>query len=1012
MPSRPPRSPLPWLACALLLSGAGSLALEQVWARRLELVFGASTLAITTVLCAYMLGLGLGGWIGGQIVARLRDGVRAYAAAELGVGVVALALPHALDSFATIDRLLASWSNGSAALLRFLIALVALLPMTLLMGLTLPIVITAVRRRQPRASDPAGLLYGINTLGAVLGVALVTYLLLPHWGLNAASRSGALLMIGAGTLALVAVGRNEKPITLPPARVDRDVATPVRWPILYALVGFLALAWEVAWTRTLTLTLGSSLYAFATILMSYLGGIALGALLGRRWLRGTADAAARFHQLLIALSATSLVTFLALVRLPDLSLALIPLVGVSRWPLTLSTLCLALLALLPPTLILGALFPIVVRAAAPDPADEGRIVGRLYLGNTVGATFGALTAACWLIPQLGLARTITWLALVPCAIGAWQTRRYLIPLLLAGGALLVPQLWNAELLTRGVFYRPSSYVDFGLPLRDYEGIAPPHLLFYRDGLSSTVSVHANHEGRDLRINGKPDASYDDMPTQSLIAHIPLLLTPQAQRVAVIGLASGVTAGTANLYGPQRLDVIDLEPAMATASEFFDELNYKPLAAPPTRLIIDDGRHWLATHPGQYDAILSEPSNPVLAGCASLFTREFFRTAHAALTPGGRLLQWMQLYGMDDQAVASVLAALTGEFHYVYGFAYRADWDDLLLLASDSPLTLDDFPSIAALPTAVRTDLRRIQLVDDADLIALLRLMPDDLQDWAARAQTVNTDDSMAVELRTPWMMRRSSTDLHALIDKRPAGVAELRGRGGRAASAAQLAAWAWSNLQARGDLHQAVALLAASRARGESPRQGALDALLGDLRGAERAATEPLAQRALGAAMDDPLVLSACARRLMRRGAHEEALALAERAVQLDADDPRHRYLRMQLLARLGRTAEAETDAAALLSDPLTRFDSSIWLESGTIALRQQRSAVAIERLERFTRRMPRSAAGWKALEEAYRSAGRTEDAARAARNQQAAQSNARTLQQRNERWRTLTQESATATER
>jgi len=223
-------------------------------------------------------------------------------------------------------------------------------------------------------------------------------------------------------------------------------------------------------------------------------------------------------------------------------------------------------------------------------------------------------------------------------------------------------------------------------------------------------------------------------------------------VLVIGWATGVTVGSVARSPVQRIDAVELEPAIMEASHFFDHVNGRPLEDPRVRVILDDGRTHLSYGRDRYDVIISEPSNPWMTGVSDLFTAEFFQAAKAALRPGGRLLQWIPTYGMDSDAMNSILLALRGEFPYVYGFAIDRQTPDLLVVASLEEFTLDSLPRFEALSAPIRRDLERVNIYSTAQLWSLLRLLPKDIDALAGRASAVNNDDNLLVELRTPWTM--------------------------------------------------------------------------------------------------------------------------------------------------------------------------------------------------------------------------------------------------------------------
>ena len=317
-------SPVPFaLVACFFLSGAASLMLEVVWTRLLRLVFGSTTLAVSTILVAYMLGLGLGGLAGGRIASRLRRGVATYGAMEIAIGLYALLVPTIVGFFPALNRsLLSSMSFWPAALVRFAISLVVLLPPTVLMGATLPVVLAAVSRRPGHVGTRVGLLYGVNTLGAVSGVLATTFVFFPLIGVTHTNFLAAAVDLTVGAIAVLRLARRFDTGSLSAAHeVARSVA-PVRIDVAlaaYGVVGFTALVYEVCWTRALSMILGSSIYAFATMLAAFLTGISLGSLIGRRWFDRVRAPFAAYAFGLAALGLSSLLTVAAFGQLPTCS---------------------------------------------------------------------------------------------------------------------------------------------------------------------------------------------------------------------------------------------------------------------------------------------------------------------------------------------------------------------------------------------------------------------------------------------------------------------------------------------------------------------------------------------------------------------------------------------------------------------------------------------------------------------------------------------------------------------
>jgi len=1004
------REPAPPIGAALFvaivacffLSGAASLVLEVVWSRLLRLVFGTTTLAISTILVAYMTGLGVGGLLGGRSAARIRNGVRAYGGVELAVGLYALAVPFLFSLFPGLSRwLLADLSFWPAAMLRFALAFSVLCLPTIGMGLTLPLLTRALVRDE-RAGAGIALLYGVNTLGAVSGVLLATFVLLPGLGVEASNHAAAAAFLALGGVALL-LSRGARTEPVRPAVVAPARDRLARWnPALlaYATVGFTSLVYEVAWTRALSMVLGSSIYAFACMLAAFLLGIGAGSLVARAFVERLRRPLVAFAAGIGLLGLLSLVSLSLLPALPAVFTALVRRVGGTPGLLALSQFGVAAVVMLPPALVLGALFPLLARAQTAA-GGASPAVGDVYFANTLGSALGAFCAGFVLLPVLGLRGTaalaIASNALACAGLLLWRGHSRArvrialaaLPTAFALALYLSPPPIDTRPLALGGF-NPTRIFAAAPTTGDLEGVPDEEVLFYRDGLSATVSVHRYRAETSLNINGKADASSrQDMPTQVLLAQTPLLFGKPAKRVLVIGWASGVSVGSVARHPVERIDAIELEPAMLEASHFFDGVNGKPLEDPRVRVIVDDGRSYLANTRERYDVIISEPSNPWLSGVANLFTREHFRAARAALAPGGRLLQWFPLYATDPEVLRSILAALRSEFPYLYAFAHDRTLPDLMLMAATEPLSGEDLPRFESLPPAVQSDLYRVGTRSTAELWSLLRLLPADIDALIGSDAVVNTDDDLFVELRTPWLLYGDE------FAEPGAGPTE---RTWAAIDAFRLGGWpllepvlAGLAEPRPGELALAHIGVRHDRAVGEALAQLAGDSGEAIAARAELARTANESDAASHAAALERAVLLEPASfplRVLRARSHlmlqEPAAALVEldAALALRPGDPATLALRASTLLRLGRAQEASRTLEPVMRTEYSQLQPALWFLAGSAAFESGRVDDAIPWLERYSAAEPGLLLAWQLLEQGYTAQGRDADAARARRNQ------------------------------
>ncbi len=772
-----------------LVSGATSLVYEIVWARHLQLVFGTSQLAISTVLAAFMAGLALGGLAAARWAQRVTRPLLAYGILEAFIGLYALVLPSMLTATAPFYlRFFRNFDPGPVtlgALQAGVVSALLLLP-TFCMGATLPLLVRFSTRGNLRLGATVGRLYGANTLGAVLGTAAAGFVLLPRFG-TAATTGATVAANGLIAVAAIAIsvalreGGESKysapnaPASTPPNNEaqQQDLGlTPLL--ALAALTGASSLLYEVSWFRLMTLLLGGSAYAFSIMLLAFLlgiglGGWAAGPMADRSLLRGGQAGLLRgLGKIQVMIAVLAWAAMFGYAQLPFMWVWLYDRLEGSSYHLLGGQLLLALLVMTPPALFMGASFPYLVRVAGGRYHEAGTPVGLIYGFNTLGAIVGALGGTLLLLPALHvrgsvlLAAAVNLLVAAIAAVAATlaaerraRARAYGLALAAVGVLLfLFKPPWDPLLMTTGLYTKAFDLRDRSRQgVLDYT-VGSYDLVFYEEGLSSVVTVSRSKRDPShlwLSNNGKNDASTgDDMKVQTLLAHLPFAFRPSAERVAVIGLASGITAGGVTLHdSPRRIDLIEIEPEVVAASHEFDAFNHQPLADPRVQLVVNDARnHLLLVPDGAYDLVTSEPSNPWLTGVANLFTREFFALGERKLDAEGVWAQWLHAYEMAPEDLRSLLATFADVFEHVRVF--RVDIFDLVLVGSRSPLPL----SVESLRQAlfqdldVRANLARVDMPLPETLLAHYLFARPAIQKLADGV-ALNTDDNMRIEYSAP-----------------------------------------------------------------------------------------------------------------------------------------------------------------------------------------------------------------------------------------------------------------------
>ena len=793
----------PLLYGCFFASGAAGLILEVVWSKYLSFLLGNSIYGVSTVVAAFLGGLGIGASLGGRLAARTREPLLLYARLELIVAVMGLLSPVAYLAarpiFASLNALFLG--HGAAFLfLRFLVLFAALLVPTIAMGASLPLLVSDFSRRDAKGSSPAvARLYAVNTAGAVAGVAAAGFLAIPALGLwkTAALAAGIDLAVVLAILLarppapVAAAGEGVAAEPAPDARGPKSLGAPHQAPAfagwilpIFAISGFTAILYEVAWTRILAVPFGGMVYAFSAILAIYLVGIALGASAAARLLRHVKAPVALFGVLQGILAAAVALGSRLFERIPHWEATAIAASMGSTWRLLLGEVGIAARIILPASLALGALFPTAVAVYQLKRREAGASVGTIYAANTIGSIAGSLLTAFLLIPWIGTLRSILLAAGLNAAIGIAALlagegrpilRRSAAAVLAASAvafAALAMPTWDAERMSLGLIrlLRSHWYGGESLTHRTIDAIGRStkleRLLFYKEGRAAAVTVIESGGRRALLINGKTDATTgvgEDMAQQVLVGQLPLLmLRDDGKDVCVVGYGSGVTTHAVLTHPVHEVLTIELEDAVIEAAPQFRADAGEPLADPRSRLLIEDAGTYLRSTRRAYDVIISEPSNLWIAGMADLFTRDFYRTAASKLRPGGIFCQWVQCYQTSPATLRTIFRTLAVPFPH--GQLFFVDKSaDLIILASpdrDVPLDLDRLAEAWARPEVAR-DFARVGVESLADLLRYYRGRLDRVAAEAGPGP-INTDDNGWLEHRAPFDLLAGATSEHEM----------------------------------------------------------------------------------------------------------------------------------------------------------------------------------------------------------------------------------------------------------
>ncbi len=762
-----------------LISGAAALLYEVLWLRLLTNSVGHTAAAVGILLAAFMGGLAVGAWGAGRAAGSLPPAraLRTYAVLEIGIGACALLLPLVIA--AARPALVWAYAGEGGRLFDTAMGILALALLAVpaaAMGATYPLAVRWMEKPGPKGPGlhVAGTLYAANTAGAAIGAALTGFVLLPALGMFGTTLVGVGLNVLAagGALALALHGETDPspPFGAGKARPAYEVQAAVSLPrlalVAAAVAGLVSLLFQVAWTRILAMVLGPTTYAFSAMLVAVIAGMAIGSTIVAALMPRTPSRAAAWSgAALVAAAAAALAAGFVVDRVPLMMAAAVSRPDVTFDAVFLRQVLLVVALQMPMTIALGAVFPLTLamtrsgaagsEAAGPETDAAPARASTLYAINTCGAIAGALLGSFVLIPAAGLQGAIRIGAGLLLAAG-WAVMRLgagrrrtgtLVRSAVAAGvaiaALLMPP-WNPARLANGGYRYAAALAEGDIAT----GLEAGQLVYYREGAAGTVSVRQVPGALSLAIDGKVDASNAaDMLTQKLLAHLPLLLHPNPRRVGIIGLGSGVTLGAALTHPVERVDVVEISPQVVEASRFFARENHDALDDPRTRLVVGDGRTHLHLTPDRYDVIISEPSNPWMAGVATLFTREFFLAARERLAPGGLLTQWAHTYSISQEDLQSIVATFLSVFPD--GTAWLVAESDLLLIGGAGPIpALDAGIAAAWARPGVAMDLAEIDVRNPLSVLSLYVAGGQRLRRFAGNA-VIQTDDRLQLEYTAP-----------------------------------------------------------------------------------------------------------------------------------------------------------------------------------------------------------------------------------------------------------------------
>ncbi|HEY5615292.1 MAG TPA: fused MFS/spermidine synthase [Bacteroidota bacterium] len=655
-------------------SGAAGLMYEIVWTRMLVLVFGNTTHSIVAVVAAFLAGLALGSFAFGKRTDKYSSIhlLRLYGMLEFGVGAAALGSKVIIENIVPVYSALAGASGSVAGVVaaKFIVASVAVLLPAILMGATLPALMSFVELQYRDTAKHISMLYAINTFGGIMGVLVAGFILIELIGISGTLYAAVSVNMLVGLVALRITGEEVKPIT----GERESVTTSIRKReaallAMYAISGLTAIGYQVLWTRMLTPRLGTVIYTFSSILAIYLFGIAFGSLL--------------YHRFLSTARARGLILSLCQLAIAICALGSVFLVGATA---EISTLVVLLGVILPATILMGISFPLVVVLVNGD-GRSGKNVGVVYASNSAGSIAGAFLASFVLLPAIGTAHSILLLGIANILIAlfvsryerpvsqsfAWRAYPVVITVLLTGCVMIMQ-------VGRENFYERTTRWLIGL----VESESGEYRLLEDEVASVFASTNDTRTKPRLYIDGV--ATTMKVAETRLMAHLPVALHANPERMLIVAFGMGSTFRSALLHGLQ-VDAVELVPSVPKVFDLFYADASSVLRNPNGRIIINDGRNYILMTNKQYDIVTIDPPPPFnSAGTTVLYARDFYRQIIPRLREGGLVCQWIW-FGSRQDDVAMAMKSFTESFESVAVFRSFWDTQGVFLIGSQAPIVI-------------------------------------------------------------------------------------------------------------------------------------------------------------------------------------------------------------------------------------------------------------------------------------------------------------------------------------
>lgn len=746
----------PLLFAFFFSSGFAALLYQAVWLKYLSLLFGNTTYATAAVLSAFMAGLSLGSWAAPRFRPFYKNGLRAYGLIEMGIGAFAAFFPFLYSAskfpFGFLFNAVGP-QNFLYTVATFAVGFLILMIPTSLMGASLPVLSFVLVREN--VAQQTGLLYAVNTAGAVTGILCSSFFLIPALGLHATIYVGVMINLVVGLACYLLPVHS----TAPP--IDEARAPKNRLLSLYLVSGFLALGYEVFWTRILVLHLGSSVHAYAVMLAVFLLGISLGSAINGRWMeRHGWEPATAFAVIQLAWSLSILLQIILFASFSDILYALAsPFQRLNYGQFMIVLFVGAMLVLFLPTFLSGALFPVVVKSLWKQGLPIERAAGAAYSYNTIGGIFGSIAAAFLLIPLAGTQNALVIFA---------ATNLFLAWLSITGDGKMAMR--KPLLAGSIVFVIVATVLSMRVHILQNAGIfrseGNEKLIRLEEDATSTISVEQRlYLGRpflSLSVNGVNVAGSSPqlVTIQKLQGNLPMMLygSDKPARVLHIGFGSGGTAYSVSLYPKSSITVVELSRSIVrNADASFRSENHGILHSGKLRFIYFDGRSFLQNTREQFDVILSDSIHPRYSGNGSLYTKDYYELVNAHLAPGGVHSQWLPTYSLTTKNLKEILRAFWEVFPETYVWYVNSTINPYVIITGKKGGGIPcDSINAAFNNSPVRSDLAAIGVPDGYSILDYFLFGPKSLSTYVRNVDP-HIDDRLTVEYESARVLNNTNS---------------------------------------------------------------------------------------------------------------------------------------------------------------------------------------------------------------------------------------------------------------